>query len=342
MFKVLKINFEQIAANNGEELLVSEIRFTDASGAEAYKATDVYEISGSEDERGSLRVLSFNIQTEAGNSAPFALRAELFRNLVDKCLPDIAGLQEVTPAWKKWLDAYVFNESYASFGAERTQGGEANTIYYRKDKFDLLDSGTFWLSPTPDVPGSGYPNSAYVRICSWGVFRDKVTGREFVHYNLHLDINGDKTKAEGNELRADQISVIVRHAQRFAGKAIIVTGDFNTLRTTGSGGTMAAIRLMEGTMTVTDSDGNECSLALKDTRLNAPVTVDSDKTATLTKYHDKNYEKYEPGREPIDYVFYEPKAFEPLTYETFNLKGETFETSDHLAVFTTFRFMPQN
>ena len=337
MYQVFRLNFEQIAVKNGETLLISEMRFVTVDKAADYEVPDVYEVFERTAGNDILNILTFNIQTEAGNNAPFAIRAALFRSFIEEHIPDIAGLQEVTAQWRKGLNSFVFNDSYDSFGAERTEGSEANTIYYRKDKFDLLDSGTFWLSPTPDMAGSRFSNSSYVRICSWGLFKDKVTGTEYVYYNTHLDINGDKEKAEGNALRAEQMAIIVRHAQQFSGKAIFVGGDFNTLRTKSKDGTHDAIQLVEGTLSTTDSDGNECRLTLKDTRLNAPVTVDKNHTATLAKYYDKSYSKYEPTREPIDYVFYTEGLFEPLTYETFLLAEGSYQASDHLAVFTTFK-----
>lgn len=164
----------------------------------------------------------------------------------------------------------------------------------------------------PEVEGSGFPGYAYVRVCTWGHFRDKVTGTEFVHMNLHLDINGEKTKAEGNQMRADQMAVVVRFAQRFKGLPVFVSGDFNTLRHKVDGeGIHEAICLVESLSSVPGADGNECRLELKDTRLNAARTVDSSRAATLTKYFDKNYSKYEPDREPIDYIFYDANFFEP-------------------------------
>ncbi|MBR7061551.1 MAG: hypothetical protein IKI42_00775, partial [Clostridia bacterium] len=76
---------------------------------------------------------------------------------------------------------------------------------------------------------------------------------------------------------------------------------------------------------------------LADARLTAPVTVDSEHLATMTKYYDKSSDKYEPTREPIDYVFYAPRVITPLSYETFLISREGCEISDHLPVFTVFR-----
>ncbi len=343
LFTVFRLRFEQLAVKSGESVLISEMRFCTGEDAKAYKENPVYEIDERTADNYTLRLLSYNIQTEAGNSAPFPVRASMLKNFIDEKMPDLAGFQEVTPTWRKWLAEYVFNESYGSAGRERELGGEANTLYYRKDKFDLIDSGTFWLSPTPEVEGSGFEGYSYVRICTWVHLKDKVTGTEFVHMNLHLDINGEKTKAEGNQMRADQIGVIVRFAQRFKGLPLFVSGDFNTLRTKSDGESVHdAIRLVEGTLSVKDDDGNDCSLKLSDTRLNALETVDSSHTATMTKYYDKNNKNYEPTREPIDYVFYDANFFEPLRYSTYILADNGLEVSDHLAVFTTFRLIKSN
>lgn len=339
----LRISPEAFAGANGEGMTIGEIRFCTKAEAEKLITADTYPKNAGD---GDLRLLQFNVQTENGNPAPFIIRSEMYRKLVDELMPDVVGMEEVTVNWRKWLDTYVFNDSYASVGEMRSAGGEANPIYYRKDKYELVDSGTFWLSATPDKSGSYTTvtvddveyKANYPRICTWVILKDKTTGRQFAHMNTHLDHNGNNDSTAGNNIRKEQIRVIIRFAERFGDMPVFLTGDLNNRRTTSKNKTYALIKMIEGTSEVTDADGKVYKLALADTRLNAPKTVDAEHTATMTANYDTNSKSYNPSKEPIDYVFYEPNSTVPLSYETFLIAQDGMEISDHLPVFTKFDF----
>ena len=300
----------------------------------------MYTIENQTENDYKLKVLQFNVQTENGNPAPFTSRATMYHNLIDELQPDVVGMQEVTVTWRKWLDSTVFNDSYAGVGEPRSAGGEANPIYYRKDKFDLLEYGTFWLSATPDVVGSAFDKVNYPRICTWVYLKDKVTGTEFVHFNTHLDHNGNNDSTTGNTIRKDQMSVIIKFAQRFKEIPMFLTGDLNNRRTTSENKTYALIKYIQGDSNYKYSDGTMLCLNLSDARLNAGQTVPADRIATMTKYYDENNTAYNPAREPIDYVFYDAKTTKALTYETFLISQGTTWISDHLPVFATFSINP--
>ncbi len=342
-FNVFRMGFEQTSAGDGEAILISEMRICTAEEAEEYKEQDVYPYPEQAMEDYKIKVIQFNVQTENGNSAPFAIRSEMYRQLVDELQPDVVGMQEVTVTWRKWLDTYVFNESYASVGEPRTtdasQGLEANPIYYRKDKFDLVESGTFWLSDTPDVVGSMYEDSNYPRICTWAVLRDKQTGFEFVHLNTHLDHNGDH-KDTGNDRRKRQIGVIIKFAQRFDNDMpMFLTGDLNNRRTTSEGKTYALIKMIQGKTMYTDANGNQYSIALSDARLKAPG-ADTVNIATMTKYYDESNSAYNPSNEPIDYIFFNQESLTALSYQTFLISRNGMWISDHLPLYATFTVKP--
>ena len=342
-FNSLRICFEQFAGKDGEEILISEMRICTAEEAAEYEQTDVYTVEEQTMDDYNIKVMQFNIQTENGNGAPIVTRSELFRRLVDELQPDVIGMQEVTVTWRKWLDSYVFNDSYAGVGEARTtdasKGIEANPIYYRKDKFDLIEYGTFWLSDTPEVEGSMYEDSSYPRICTWVHLRDKSTGVEFVHINTHLDNNGDH-KDTGNDRRKRQIGVIIKFAQRFDDSMpMFLTGDLNNRRTTSEGKTYALIKMIQGDSQYTDADGKKYSIALSDTRLTAPG-VDTVNIATMTKYYDETNSAYNPSYEPIDYIFYSGANMSALSYQTFLITEYGAWISDHLPLYATFKLTP--
>jgi len=112
---------------------------------------------------------------------------------------------------------------YTFIGVGRDDGkqaGEHSAIFYKKDKFNLLKKGNFWLSPITDRPNKGW-DAALPRICSWGEFQDKKTGFKFYFFNLHMDHIGVEARKESAKLVLDTV-------RKMAGTIpTILTGDFN-------------------------------------------------------------------------------------------------------------------
>ena len=135
---------------------------------------------------------------------------------------DIFGTQEVLkPALDDLLERLP---EYDYIGVGRTDGvheGEHECIFYKKDKYELLDSGNFWLSETPDVAGSKGWDAAIERVASWGKFRDKKTKKIFMSINTHFDHIGVEARKQSALLIIEKIKEIVGK------KPAIVTGDFN-------------------------------------------------------------------------------------------------------------------
>ena len=143
---------------------------------------------------------------------------------------DLVGVQE---AHRRQLDEMVADmPEYEWFGVCRTEGsthpnpdGEFSAILYCKDRFERLDGNTFWLSETPDVPGSKGWDAALPRIVTWAKFKDKLTGKIFFHFNTHFDHIGEVARLESSKL-------ILQKMKTIAGEMpVIVTGDFNSYET---------------------------------------------------------------------------------------------------------------
>jgi endonuclease/exonuclease/phosphatase family metal-dependent hydrolase len=116
---------------------------------------------------------------------------------------------------------------YEYIGVAREDGkdaGEHSAIFYDTDMFELIDHGDFWLSETPDRPGLGW-DAACIRICSWGKFRHKDTGKVFQFFNLHLDHVGEKARVESVLLVQRKMKEIGMELPTF------LTGDFNVDQT---------------------------------------------------------------------------------------------------------------
>ena len=135
---------------------------------------------------------------------------------------DIFGTQEVKHGMLLDMCAALPGYGYVGVGRDDgATGGEYSPIFYRKDRFTLLDSGTFWLSPQPDRPSKGW-DAALPRICTWGRFRDEKCGRELWLFNLHMDHIGVVARRESAKMVVDTIGRMCG-----AGADVILTGDFN-------------------------------------------------------------------------------------------------------------------
>ncbi len=171
-----------------------------------------------------LRVMTFNLRLNIASDGPNAWphRRDMVASMVRFHRADLVGVQEALPDQLSDLDALL--PEFDRFGAGRTaaRSGEHSAIFYRNDRFEVLDQSTFWLSETPQVPGSKGWDAAYERIVTWGRMRDRRTGSTFFHFNTHFDHVGKVARRESARLLVQKIGEIAG-----AGAHVIVTGDFN-------------------------------------------------------------------------------------------------------------------
>lgn len=173
----------------------------------------------------SLRVMSFNIRygTAKDGENHWDKRKELCASRITVFKPDILGLQEAL----KFQNEYIL-EKHANLrmlGVAREDGkdkGEFATLMYNAERLDVIESGTFWLSETPDVAGSKSWDSSLPRVATWARFKDKKEGKELLVINTHFDHKGTVARVEAAK--------IIRKVATEKGKgiAVIVTGDFNS------------------------------------------------------------------------------------------------------------------
>jgi endonuclease/exonuclease/phosphatase family metal-dependent hydrolase len=168
--------------------------------------------------------MTFNLRLDVASDGPNAWphRRDWVAALIRFHAPDAVGVQEALAHMLTDLDARL--PGFARVGVGRADGhagGEFSAILYRTDRLELLDSGTFWLSPTPEAPGSKGWDAAIERIATWGRFRDRRTGCTHVHLNTHFDHIGEQARQESARLIRLRLGSI-------AGRLpVIVTGDLN-------------------------------------------------------------------------------------------------------------------
>ena len=187
-----------------------------------------------------MLVGTYNIRYKAWNDSvqgnQWQKRCQVICDQVNFMAPDLFGAQEVL--WVQLQDMLKGLDGYDFIGIGRDdgkQGGEFEPIFYKKDKFQLLDHGDFWLSETPEKPGLGW-DAACVRICTWGKFATK-TGEQkrhglfnrrkkdelivFYYFNLHMDHVGVVARREAAKLIVAKVKEIAQ------GAPVFITGDFN-------------------------------------------------------------------------------------------------------------------
>jgi endonuclease/exonuclease/phosphatase family metal-dependent hydrolase len=172
-----------------------------------------------------LRVMTFNIRydnpRDSANAWPN--RKDWVASLIRFHGADAVGVQEALLRQLIDLDARLPGWSRVGVGrADGREAGEFSAILYRIDRLELLESGTFWLSPTPEVAGSKGWDTAIERIATWARFRDRRSGCRLLHLNTHFDHLGEQARQESARLIRRRLTMLA------GGLPMIVTGDLNT------------------------------------------------------------------------------------------------------------------
>lgn len=172
----------------------------------------------------TLNVMTFNMRydnPEDGDNN-WRFRRERVAEVIKAQDVDILGTQELLS--NQFDDLSGLLTGYEGVGVGRLDGAESGeycAIFFKKDRFTLLDSGTFWLSETPEVVGSLGWDGACERIATWVVLRDK-NGQELFFIDTHLDHVGQVARDEGVSLLMQRIETLR------GGRPVILTGDFNS------------------------------------------------------------------------------------------------------------------
>ena len=251
------------------------------------------------------RIMSFNVRCADDKEGSVKNRSKIVTAIIQQYLPDSVGVQEATGKWMEILTENL--DVYAAVGEHRDEdvNSEYSAIFYLKDKFNLLDSGTMWLSDTPDVKYTKYEESGCTRIATWVVLENKETGEVFAHVNTHLDHMSDNA-------RVMQVGVLKTKVDelRQAGYDIVCTGDFNAQPDT--------TVYSEITQVLTDSK-----------------TIAENADDGLTAH---GYGKNEEGSAgPIDYAFVSANV-KVDTYKIIRNTAKNMYPSDHYPVVVDVRF----
>ena len=174
---------------------------------------------------GSFVAMTYNVRYDNPDDGKNAWpnRLDIVEATIREAQPDFMGVQEALAHQMDWLKQ-TFPE-YMTCGQGRGGGrkDEYSAVFVRRDRFQVEDTGDFWLSETPNVPGSMGWDAACTRMVTWVKLRDLATGRQLVAMNTHLDHRGKRARREGSEMIVDFVASLPREIP------VILTGDFNSV-----------------------------------------------------------------------------------------------------------------
>lgn len=180
------------------------------------------EIAVEENADGSINVMSCNIRCRAPQDTgkkSWLYRADLVLKGIANNKPDIIGFQEVTKMQYGYLtDCLKGYDSVITY-RDKSIAPEGCPVFYKTDRYELVDKDSFWLSETPEEMSRDWGAACY-RICSYVILKEKLSNKEFVVFNTHLDHISDEARIKG-------IGVVIDKIAQFGSKPSILMGDFN-------------------------------------------------------------------------------------------------------------------
>ncbi len=214
--KIVILGSEDAYTEKAVSIFLSLVVFSTRNTAVKYMDSGLENIVSVKD---MISVMSFNLRV--GHSVSMQGSAS---KLLKTYMPDLIGVQEADSEWMGALTGRMGKNGYAAVGIGRdSEGtGERTAIFYRKDKFELIDHKTMWLTDTPDEV-SKVEGSESRRIVTVATFKRLSDGKEFAYANTHLD---NSTEA----VREVQMRYLDQHIKSFTDLPFMVTGDFNCER----------------------------------------------------------------------------------------------------------------
>lgn len=174
----------------------------------------------------SQTAMTYNIRYDSPNDGDNRWdnrRAELV-GLIQFYEPDFLGVQEALYQQLQYIDDNLSDYTYIGVGRDDgKKKGEFSAIFYDSAKYDLLKTSTFWLSENSDTVSVGW-DASMERICTFGLFENKITRQKIWVFNTHFDHIGEVARQESAKLIVEKIKMI--NTENYP---VILMGDFNAL-----------------------------------------------------------------------------------------------------------------
>ena len=253
-------------------------------------------------------IMTFNIRMETVQDGEnqWSKRKENLASMLEFYEADICGMQEVLVGQIRDLTKLLPTYTYVGVGRDDAkEGGEFSPIFFKKEKYTVLESNTFWLSQTPEKPSKSW-DAALNRIVTYAKLKDNKTKKVFYVFNTHFDHIGQVARRESAKMLVAKIKAIDPKIP------VILTGDFNSTPTE------------EPTIIINDG------------------LIDAQKVSKQAHFGPAStfngFESKEIAGKLIDYIFLNTNKIKVLKHATLsNTWGGRF-ASDHHAVLTQLEF----
>lgn len=249
--------------------------------------------------------IRLNVAVDGENAWP--LRKEYLTSQIRFYEPDILGVQEGTPSQVVEMSELLPNYNQVGIGRDGEGEGESSNIYYKKGRFIVKESATFWLSETPNEISKGW-DADFNRVCTYALLKDKKTKKYVFVFNTHLDHVGEEARTNGIQLILSKIKTI--NSKNYP---VIFMGDLN------SEPTSDRITNLKKVMT-------DCRDISEEKPFGPSGTFNS-------------FKHNEPVTRLIDYIFvYKNNKFKVEKYAILSDSKDLKYPSDHLPVFVKLRY----
>ncbi len=247
-------------------------------------------------------IISYNIRYDNrwDKENLWSLRKNRLSQLLMDYDPSIFGIQEGLLNQVEWIDSTLRNYNYIGVGRDDGKGkGEFCAIYFDTTRYEVMESSTFWLSDTPNKVSVGW-DAALERICTYGLFKKKMSGKMVWVFNAHFDHVGGIARKKSSELILKTIKEVNTQSL-----PVVLMGDFN------SNPDSDPIKIFKNNL--------EDALEISSTRLKGP-------TGTFN-----GFDKRHPLNNRIDYIFV--KGMKVISYRHIDDRlSNNRHISDHLPV----------
>ena len=256
-----------------------------------------------------LSLMTYNIRLDVASDGENAWpnRKEFLVSQLQFYSPDIFGIQEGMPHQVDYINKQLTAFGFIGEGRDGGNNGEYSAIFYNKEKYAVLEHGTFWLSETPTKTGKGW-DAAYPRVCTFGLFENKEEGINFWVFNTHLDHIGETARVNGVQLILSKIKELNE-----AELPVFLTGDLNAEPTSEP-------------ISIVKNEMEDCK-EISETQLIGPEGT----------FNNFQYNEISTNR--IDYIFVSKnKEIEVKEYGVLNNSKDLKFPSDHFPVFVKIKF----
>lgn len=249
-------------------------------------------------------LISYNIRNSGANDGVnnWENRKDLTINMINQEKPDLICMQEVLNNQLEFIYDELPNYDFIGVGRDDSvKKGEAMAIFYRNDKYELLENDNFWLSETPNMVSRGW-DGVCRRMVTWGHFKNLNSGKTFFCFNTHLDHKGEVAREESIKLIVKKINEITNGSD----EPVFLTGDFNA--------------------TIDNPIFTPLINSMKQARNDAPVSDN--------KFTYNNYGLGTENPSVIDHIFYMNST--PISFTTLDGSYGEGYISDHFPIKAVF------